>query len=140
MASVPCLMILEKTRPSIILAAIVLRQPTVLSRPHWKTDPSLMHPERIDSMKLLIDALSDCPELFGTRNQILEGSHYVKKGQAAQVLTSQCYRVLQDLEEWEKSWLADVAHACVEVLAVPTAPLYEDSDGNRTLIWSTVFQ
>jgi hypothetical protein len=127
MMSLPCLMILEKTRPSIILAAIVLRHPTVLAKPQWKTDPWSIHPERIDSMKLLLDILSNCPELFVARDQILKDAYSVEKTISVQVLITRSYRVLEDLEEWERSWLTDVAHACVEVPSPPTAPFYVDS-------------
>jgi hypothetical protein len=140
MMSLPCLVILEKTRPSIILAAIVLRQPTVLAKPQWKVDPWLMHPERIDSMKLLLDILADCPELYVARDQILKDPYHAENQLAAHSLIGKCHRVLEDLEEWEKSWLTDVAHACVEVPSLSTAPFYVNSSGVRTFVWSTVYQ
>jgi hypothetical protein len=68
MASLPCLMILEKTRPSLIFAGLVLHKRTIMSKVEWKRDPWCMHPERVDSLKLLFDILADCPLLSVLRD------------------------------------------------------------------------
>jgi hypothetical protein len=133
-------MILEKTRPSIILAAIVLRQPTVLAEAKWKKDPWKLHPERIDSMKLLLDILSDCAELFVMRDRISKDSEDIGERDEIHTIMIKGYRILEELEQWEKSWTTNVAHACIEVPSPPTAPFLPNSDGKPELIWSTVFQ
>ena len=53
MVSLPCLKILERTRPAIIFAAVVLHKSTVMSDIECKIEPWQTYPERIDSMKIL---------------------------------------------------------------------------------------
>jgi hypothetical protein len=133
-------MILEKTRPSIVFAAMVLRQPTILARQNWKTDPWILHPERIDAMKLLVDIISDCPELFVLRNHMLTDPDDAVRETAARNLFTKCSCVLQDLEQWEDNWVASIAHACIEIPSPPTTPVLRSEDGRNTFIWSTVYQ
>jgi hypothetical protein len=140
MKSLPCLKILERTRSSIIFAAIVLHKPTVLARPEWKTDPWASHPERIDSGKLLFDILSDCPELFVLRDQMWEEFCDTKRQLSMRILSQTCRTILAQLEQWAKDWVTDISKVCIEVPAPPTTPQYMDSDGHYRSIWSTILQ
>jgi hypothetical protein len=140
MTSLPCLMILEKTRTSIVFAAIVLQQPTILARPEWRIDPWLLHPERIDSGKLLCDILTDCPELFVLRNELLREPCKIKREVDIRHLTQKCRSILARLEQWGKDWATDISKVCIEIPAPPTTPLQLELDGQYSPMWSTILQ
>jgi hypothetical protein len=140
MMSLPCLMVLEKTRASIIFAAIVLQKPTIFTRPEWKTDPWLLHPERIDSGKLLCDILTDCPELFELRIQLLKEPCGMKKQADIRSLTQKCHGILARLEQWGDDWAIDISKVCIEVPAPSTTPRAPDTDGRFAPVWSTILQ
>ncbi|KAF2791178.1 hypothetical protein K505DRAFT_376973 [Melanomma pulvis-pyrius CBS 109.77] len=139
-ASRSCLLILERTRASIIFAAIVLHQPTNLARPEWKTRPWLFHPERIDSLKLLFDILADCPELFVLRDRISTDPDESSKGPAVQLLSTKCRHIIRDLKQWEQDWASSASHASIEIPSPPTTPRSTDSDGKSRFIWPTILQ
>jgi hypothetical protein len=140
MSSLPCLMILEKTRASIIFAAIVLKTPTILARLEWKTDPWLLHPERIDSGKLLCDILADYPEIFILRDGVSKELCEFKRQAGLRNLTQKCCSILTRLENWGNDWAIDISKVCIEVPAPPTTPRSLDPNGQYTPIWSTVLQ
>lgn len=140
MSSLPCVMILEQTRTTMIFAAIILRKPTILARPEWKTEPWIHHPERIDPGKLLFDILSDCPELFVLRDQAMSEVDDGKRAEIVRDLYEKARSILKDLEEWGLSWAADSSTACTEVPAPPSTPTILDDDGNPSPAWSTIFE
>jgi hypothetical protein len=140
MKSLQCLKILERTRSSIVFAAIVLHKPTILARSEWKTDPWVLHPERINPGKLLFDILSDCPELFVLRDQMWGESCDIKRQLSIRILSQKCRDILAQLEQWGKDWATDISKVCIAVPAPPTTPQYVDSDGHYRFIWSTILQ
>jgi hypothetical protein len=140
MTSLPCLMVLEQTRSSIIFAAIVLHKPTILARSEWKTVPWTLHPERVDHGKLLFDILSDCPELFVLRDRLSTILDHCKRSVAIHDLDAKVRYLLHDLEQWYQLWTSDLSHICIEVPSPPTTPAYMDSNGQETPIWSTILQ
>ncbi|CAO2653383.1 Nn.00g027940.m01.CDS01 [Neocucurbitaria sp. VM-36] len=137
MASLPCLMVLERSRPSIILAAIVLHQPTILATSDWKIKPWLQYPERIDSLKALFDILADCAELFVLRDQLTSSSvtdpHFG-------MLLQKSNNIIYNLQEWEQHWIHTPPHTCTEIPSPPTAPILKDTSGQLTPAWATVLQ
>jgi hypothetical protein len=140
MSSLPCVMILEQTRASIIFAAIVLRKPTILTRPEWKTEPWKLHPERIDPGKLLFDRLCDCPELFVFRDRLTSEADEGKRMENVKDLYAKAQRILIDLEQWGLDWAADPSNTCTEVPSPPSTPSVLDRNGNLSSAWSTIFQ
>ncbi|EAT80223.1 hypothetical protein HBH56_096030 [Parastagonospora nodorum] len=140
MMSLPCLMILEQTRPAIIFAAIVLHKSTILASPGWKTLPWSLHPEHIDDRKKLFDILSDCPDLFVTRDRVskfVDGSQIIN---AMQNLATKARSILHDLELWGQDWDSDVSHLCVELPSPSSTPTFLDPTGHEVPIWSTILQ
>jgi hypothetical protein len=140
MSSLPCVMILEQTRASLIFAAIVLRKPTILAQPEWKTEPWKLHPERVDPGKLLFDLLCDCPELFVLKDRLMAEADDAKRMENVQELYVKAQRILFDLEQWGLDWAADPSNACTEVPSPPSTPHVLDSSGIPSPAWSTIFQ
>jgi hypothetical protein len=140
MMSLPCLMILEQTRPAILFAAIMLHKSTILANPEWKTLPWSLHPEHIDDRKKLFDILSDCPELFVTRDlvsKLVDGS---RKITAMHHLATEARSILHDLEKWRQNWDFDLSHVCVELPSPSSTPTFLDPTGHEVPIWSTILQ
>jgi hypothetical protein len=140
MAPLPCLIMLEKTRPSLIFAAIALHKPTIMSETKWKHAPWSLHPERIDSLKLLFDILADCPRLFVLRDELLSYSDEDTRMTVARNLSRQCHQVIARLEDWGKLFACDPFHTPDEIPACQTAPLIEDVYGTLHPAWSTIFR
>lgn len=131
-------MILEKTRPSIIFAAIVLRKPTILAASSWKQQPWALHPERVNAMKVLLDILSDCPELFALRDRIAIEEDNLRKSRSLVDLMGKCVMVLRQLEDWELHSAPAISRVCTEIPSPSTTPCSTDSKGKKTPIWKTV--
>lgn len=138
MSSLDNLKILERTRPSIIFAAIVLRKPTIMARQDWKHEPWVLHPERIDSLKLLFDIIADFPQVYVTREHFLSS---LKSGDTYDTMSGllrRCHQILSNLEQWERQWAYSPSHAPREVDARPTTPFVTDVDGIVRPAWSTI--
>jgi hypothetical protein len=140
MASLPCLMILEKTRPSLIFAGLVLHKPTTMSKVEWKRDPWCMHLERVDSLKLLFDILADCPLLFVLRDKLSSYPDEETRMSAVQELFGELHRVIASLDSWGERFASDPSHAPDEIPASRTAPTIQDECGTLRPAWSTVFR
>lgn len=140
MMSLSCLMVLEQTRPAIILAAIVLHKSTILASPEWKTFPWALHPEHIDDGKKLFDILSDCPDLIVTRDRVSRLVNGNQKLAAMQNLATKAGGILHDLEQWGQVWDFDLSHVCVELPSPRSTPTFLDPDGHEIPIWSTILQ
>jgi hypothetical protein len=140
MMSLPCLMILEQIRSSVIFAAIVLHKPTILARPEWKTVPWALHPERIDQGKLLFDILSDCPELFVLRDRLSAIQDQCERSSAVKNLAAQARLILHNLDQWDQIWTSDLSHECIEAPSPPSTPTYVDLNGQTVPLWSTILQ
>ena len=138
MASLPCLQVLERTRPAIIFAAIVSHKPTVMSNIEWKFEPWKAHPERIDSMKLLFDIIVDCPQLYVLRDRILSHTDDEMTRAAMQELVTECHQVMENLEQWGRDFACSPSHAPTEFPAPSTTPIVEDERGSFAPAWSTV--
>jgi hypothetical protein len=136
--SLPCLMILEQIRSSIIFAAIVLHKTTILAKLEWKTLPWTLHPERIDQGKLLFDILCDCPELFVLRDRLSTIPDQCENSAVVHELATKARHILHELEQWNQVRTSNLLHACFEVPSPPTTPTYMDSNGQTTPIWPTI--
>lgn len=135
MTSLPCLLILERTRASIIFAAIALHKPTVLAKSVWKTIPWTFHPDRINSMKIIFDILADCPGLQVLRDRMQADSNEVVRGQTLRILVTKCTQILHDLERWKMDWASDASQDCTETASPPTTPR-----STGIPIWATVLR
>lgn len=134
MAPLPRLRVLERTRASIIFAAIALRKPTIMAQPNWKLDPWRLHPERVDSLKLLFDIVADFPGL----SAIYEESDASVASEIWYKLRQRACSLLRDLDLWKTTWVSDSSHAAHEVPAPPTTPFVVGEDGSVSLAWSTI--
>jgi hypothetical protein len=140
MTSLPELIILESSRPSVIFSALLLRQPTILATPEWKTIPWTFYPERQDFMKTLVDIIADCTQLFALKTESGPIVDDPGKPAAAHVFLQKTYSVLADLERWEQAWTFTSPDQYVELPSPATTPSFSDSNGNTSPIWSTVLQ
>ncbi|KAL1799239.1 hypothetical protein ACET3X_003276 [Alternaria dauci] len=140
MASLPCLMILERTRPSLISAGLVLHKPTIMSSIAWKREPWCSHPERVDSLKLMFDILADCPSLFVLFDEISTCPDEEIRMAAIQNLCGEFHRVVASLDDWGDRFASDPSHTPDEIPAARTTPMIEDEYEMLRPAWSTVFQ
>ena len=141
MSSLPSLLVFERCRTSMIFAAIVQHETTIVASTEWKFMPWAQHPDRITSLKLLTDILADCPELFVVRDQILRtqksrGSRYMQ----LQPLLEKAQAVYGSLRRWEYLWEKNEHREYKEVLPPSTTPVIFDDSGNPTLAWASIFQ
>lgn len=137
MSSLPSLLVFERCRTSMILAALVLRRTTIVAKSEWKSIPWSRFPSRVDSRKLLYDILADCPELFIVRDRIMaaQESQADKSTQLQQIL-DEAQEVCARLHHWNESW---GHHTYTEVLPPTTTPLIADTTGRSTLAWTSIF-
>ncbi|KAH9231667.1 hypothetical protein K456DRAFT_1870658 [Colletotrichum gloeosporioides 23] len=140
MQELPCVIILERARSSIIFAALVTHTGTILSRPEWKEIPWLQHPERKDPLQLLIDIVADCPEIFVKRDEMLVGQMGAPDLPSLISLRSQARSVLQDLEAWENCRASTALSRWTEVASPKTTPTHADQHGASKPIWATVLE
>jgi hypothetical protein len=141
MSSLPTLLVFERCRTSMIFAAIVLRETTIVASPEWKSMPWAQHPDRVNSLKLLTDIVADCPELFVARDQIMRA----QKSQGnwdmqLQSLLAKAQEVYGSLRQWKYLWETRDHRAYEEVLPPSTTPVISDVPGNPTLAWTSVLQ
>lgn len=132
--SLPCLLLLERTRPSMIFRAILLQQRTIMSLSDWKTIPWRDHPERADSMKHLLDIIADFPDLYCSRFEILTAGRSAD-GRTLPELQRSAFGLLQDLHEWRSAWAGHIRPSYVE--ANLDTPHFVDADGRSLPKWTT---
>lgn len=140
MASPQCLGILDRIRPSLIFAAIVLHKPTIMSENKWKYIPWSLHPEHIDSLKLLFDIIADYPQLFILRDELLSVADEDTRTAETQCLSLQCHEVIAKLKNWRETFASDPFHSSYETPACQPIPLIEDEYGALHPAWSTAFR
>ena len=138
MKSLGSLIILESSRSSMIFAAIFSGRRTILSRAEWKVIPWTEHPERGDAMKLLIDILADCPELFVLRNETTAQLHGTGRySTSLQLFKSKAFKVLEDLKLWRDS-NPNLLDQWIDAPTPADSPFCVRSDGQRSLFWNTI--
>lgn len=137
MTSLPCLIILESVRPSIIFSAILSRQNTILASHEWKTLPWAIYPERKDAMQLLVDILVDCPELFVLRESIPADPESHDRHLALFWLQGKARAILSSLDMWRETTLL---RPLTEVPSPSTTPKTLNQEGRLAPAWDTVFQ
>ncbi|USP74654.1 hypothetical protein yc1106_01928 [Curvularia clavata] len=137
----PSLLVFEKCRASMIFAALVLRQTTILAEHDWKFLPWAQFPGRVNSIKLLTDILADCPELFALHDQVLQmqtnqNSHDIQ----LRLLLKKAEKICGNLHQWNAAWAKDNGQVFSEVLPPITTPCSLNPFGKETLPWTSVFQ
>ncbi|KAI4714185.1 hypothetical protein J4E89_001635 [Alternaria sp. Ai002NY15] len=140
MASPPCLEILDRTRASLIFAAIILRKPTIMSENKWKHIPWSLHPDQINSIKLLFDIVADYPQLFILRDKLLSVADEDIRTAGARSLSQQCLEVIAKLENWRETFASDPFHTSYETPACQPVPLIADEYGALHPAWSTTYR
>jgi hypothetical protein len=136
--SLPELMVMERTRASIILASHVYRRPTILARPEWKSVPWVLYPERKNSMQMLLDILADCPALLPVRDTLASGA---KMGQLKEYeeLAETTQSILTRLDHFEQNWRTSNPSATWEVpLLEPQSSQTPEEAGDRP--WTSVLR
>lgn len=141
MQPLPCLVLLEKARPSMIFAALVTRKTTILSRALWKGLPWVHNPERKNPLQLLLDIVADCPELFVLREDIFGKSEGLPRNSALISLLEKAQKVLNDLETWEKCWSSTELDQ-YDLVPAPaaTTPMRSGCDRSCEPVWDTVLK
>ncbi len=131
-------LIFERSRPTIIFAALVLRRRTILSSSEWKTIPWALEPEVKSAMQYLVDILADCPYVCMLKDQIISSAAKLPGSSSAEDIVNKFSVLLDELEAWKLRWGIEPGKGCFEVPAPPTSPLLQDSEGNTKPFWSTV--
>lgn len=138
MGSLPSLVMLEACRPTLIFAAIILHQNTILSRQEWKQVPWLAYPQRKDAMQSLVDILADLPYVFYARDLIDLESNPCGASSTRRSLLEIAYGILGDLNKWKQQWIFSWWYTTVP--SPPTTPCSVDSEGRLIPLWVTVLQ
>lgn len=132
--TLPCLLLLERTRASMIFRAILLHQRTIMSLSEWKSVPWRNHPERADAMKHLLDLIADFPDLSCSRHEIMTSGQSAD-GKTLEELQLSAFALLQELHRWRATW---AGHITPRYVASPQkAPHFTDAHGNSMPKWST---
>jgi hypothetical protein len=135
------LLILERSRPPIILEALLSHRRTIFSRPEWKQGPWLVHPEQKDSMAFLVDIMADCVELFYLRAEVMSSSNSNTAGDPEEYIFTwngirqTAYSILGALDHWEQVYMPASPPHCTQV----PLPNTSESAGRSAPPWSTVF-
>lgn len=141
MSSLPSLLVFEKCRASMIFAALVLRETTIVARPEWKLLPWAQFPARANSLKLLTDIVADCPELFVLRDRILHPrKDRINQHMQLRSLLEKAQRIYGNLYQWEAAWTLNNGQVYTEVLPPLTTPYNLDLSGKETPAWTSVYQ
>lgn len=138
--SPPARWILEKTRSSIIFAALVLRQPTILGRSDWKTVPWSLSPDHKDPLQYLFDILSDCPDLVVIKDKVNSNMTSEDTISECQVLLERAQKLLEELRQWKQVWILLHPHCSHECPPSTTVPYVTDAQGQIIPAWLVVFQ
>lgn len=136
--SLPELAILERSKAIIIFAALVLRRPTIFSRPEWKHDPWSLHPERRSMLHGLYDILADCTELYVMKDKIDSDFSPNHGNMRYYSLMQKTQDMLGQLEQWECSWKVAHPNCYHEVSATQTTPAFLTPQGTCVPAWTTV--
>jgi hypothetical protein len=132
------LVILEKSRTSIIFAALASRRPTILSKPEWKTVPWSQHPERKDEMQVLVDIISDCPQILVTKDDSSTRLDAAERTLGYQVVVQMVMNLLSQLEQFEQQWQSRHRDVTIEVPAPETTPNFLSPEGKSIPLWTTI--
>jgi len=133
--TLPDLMILQKSRTSIIFAAFALRKPTILSNSKWKTIPWSQHPEQKDDLQLLVDIIADCPQINVKMDELSTRMDALERNLGYQALLHTTMDILGQLEQWKYSCHQDISF---EVPAPADTPKFLNPEGKPIFLWTTV--
>lgn len=135
------LSIMERTRPSIIFAALVTRQHTILARSEWKSIPWLLYPERKSAMQRLLDIFADCPAPYATKTAIETNSvAEVTRRQKQDEITATANVLLEELDRFEEDWKHSHPLSVWEVPAPSTTLFTTNHKGASVPTWTTILQ
>jgi hypothetical protein len=138
--SLSILMLYEKSRTSIIFAALATHTPTILSKPEWKTLPWSTFPNRKDDVQLLLDILADCPQLLITKDRLVVATNPEERTTGYQSFLQNTLNLLDQLEQWRQAWSSRNGDFAVEVAAPDSTPHFVTPDNKRIPLWPTIFQ
>jgi hypothetical protein len=133
-------MIFEKSRTSIIFAALASHTPTILSRPEWKTLPWSAFPNHKDDAQFLLDVLADCPQLLVIKDRLAATTNAGERTSRYQVLLRTVMDLLDQLEQWRQEWMASHKDFAVEIPAPENTPHFLTPANKRIPLWPTIFR
>jgi hypothetical protein len=126
------------SRPNIIFASLVLRQPTILSQSQWKTVPWELDPDEKILIHHLVDILADCPGILVSKDQAMSlDGHYVLQD-LARAVAEEVNDCLRHLQAWKNLWDTTEPDCCGEIIAYGDVPTCVDSGGASTPAWYSV--
>ncbi|KAF2107059.1 hypothetical protein BDV96DRAFT_654149 [Lophiotrema nucula] len=136
--TLPALMLMERTRVSIIFAALVTRQQTIIARPEWKTIPWALFPDRKTPMQRLLDIFADCPALLFTQTGLKKGSSGERNHDKYQNLLQATENLLEGLDHFQDGWKSTHQESIWEVASPETTPFTLDEEENLVPFWTSV--
>ena len=134
------LMILERARPSIIFAALVLRKTTIMAQPEWKSIPWRSYPNRKTLMQISVDILADCPGLVAEKAKLDSEATPDEPHLKYQNLALRARHLVKDLENLLQAWSSISAACSWEVPSPSSTPIALNAKGEPVPLWATIFR
>ncbi|KAF2753173.1 hypothetical protein EJ05DRAFT_505362 [Pseudovirgaria hyperparasitica] len=103
-AKMPELVVLECSRPAMVMAALAIRKPSMFARPEWKTVPWKSYPERRDIVHDLIEHLADVTLLYTMKDSLNETFFQIHGLERFNTLIQQTLTVLAQFKAWKCRW------------------------------------
>lgn len=139
-SALPELLIFENSRQPIILAALVLRQHTVLSKAAWKSIPWSLYPDRKTPTQRLVDILADCPGLFVERSSLASTPQSSHRESAQDDLLRRIRSLLDQLDQWKQQGGLSHVESCHEVVPESATPILINDRGVQVPAWTTALE
>jgi hypothetical protein len=129
----------EKSRTSVIFAAMVLHKSTFLASPEWKTLPWQKAPESKAPIQYLVDILAGCPNLLEKKDR-LTGRTDIDFIKERNGIVQDARNLLSELEDWKAQFDANNPDCVFEVLTkqkTPQIPGSEDLGWEPLPLWDS---
>jgi hypothetical protein len=137
--SLPALNLLQGSKPSMIMAALVLHRPSIFSLPEWKC-VLWRYPEHRSDTEDILDILADCTELYVTKDQFDLDGLFDNKNVVHEGLLRKTNELIDQLEQWELNWHILHPESYCEALPSMVPPNVSDSDDAFSPAWSTILE
>jgi hypothetical protein len=136
--SLPELMIFERTRATLILAALARRKPTIIAEREWKIVPWTLYPDRKTAMQILYDIFADCPALIATKEELERKPMNDETFSKYQILGTKIENLLKHLGKFHRDWDFSYSHCCWEIPSPATTPNILNATEEPVPLWPTV--
>lgn len=128
--------VFQVSRPSIIFASLILRQPTILAEERWKTVPWAKEPDQKVMYHHVVDIGADCPGHLCDKDAALslpEGS--IERAKAIGGFITGVKHSLKLLAAWKKEYDTIEPDHCTEVPTTDDPPITTSG----MLAWNTEY-